>query len=553
MTGGVVWPSAEEVDGFWSFDKMHAPRPLHPLSQDCVMATLSQGFTKAQAEYDCPLVAHSRAFNHYFFSSFRPHPDPAVVADRMSRYLDTLDAKVPLVGRRWTDEWLPMIRARNEAARDIDYSTLSDAELLAAFDAMTDWMREQWYVHGHINFALVAGAKLSDFYEDVLRPSDPTEAYQILQGHHTRPADATFALWDLSRRVRASAELRDAFASVAPSALTTVLRASDDGRAFLAELDRFLYEFGWRSDAVYDLADVPWHEDPTIPLGNIARFAAMPDGDDPRHQLERAVRLREELTAKIRAAVADDPDKAATFEALYDAAMYAVPLTEDHAFYIDQMGVVVFRRMVLAAGDALVRNGVVDDRHDVFLLFRDELRDALSNGGDRRAIVEARRASVAAAAAATDVPRALGTPPPAPPPGAFVDPWFDAVVVRLGGRRPPAAVTDPDVIEGVAGSPGVYTGVARVVTSLAEASDLADGEVMVCEMTLPPWVPMFSIAGAVVADVGGVMSHCAIVAREFAIPAVVGSVDGTRRIATGTTVTVDGTSGKVYLDARRLD
>ena len=108
------------------------------------------------------------------------------------------------------------------------------------------------------------------------------------------------------------------------------------------------------------------------------------------------------------------------------------------------------------------------------------------------------------------------------------------------------------MIDGVAGSPGVYTGVARVVRSLEEAGALQDGEIMVCEMTLPPWVPMFAIAGAVVADVGGVMSHCAIVAREFAIPAVVGSVSGTSRIQTGQTVTVDGITGNVWLDGRTL-
>ncbi len=111
---------------------------------------------------------------------------------------------------------------------------------------------------------------------------------------------------------------------------------------------------------------------------------------------------------------------------------------------------------------------------------------------------------------------------------------MDSLVSRLLGIKPPAeGEVDPDVIDGVAGSPGSYTGVARVVRSLDEAGDLEDGEIMVCEMTLPPWVPMFAIAGAVVADVGGVMSHCAIVAREFDIPAVVGSVDGTTRIRTG--------------------
>ena len=130
---------------------------------------------------------------------------------------------------------------------------------------------------------------------------------------------------------------------------------------------------------------------------------------------------------------------------------------------------------------------------------------------------------------------------------------MDAIVTRLLGIKPPAeGEVDPAVIDGVAGSPGIYRGVARVVKSLDEASDLEDGEIMVCEMTLPPWVPMFSIAGAVVSDVGGVMSHCAIVAREFGIPAVVGTVDGTTRITTGQTITVDGIKGDVYLDGREL-
>jgi phosphoenolpyruvate synthase/pyruvate phosphate dikinase len=89
-----------------------------------------------------------------------------------------------------------------------------------------------------------------------------------------------------------------------------------------------------------------------------------------------------------------------------------------------------------------------------------------------------------------------------------------------------------------------------VVRSLDEATALEEGEVMVCEMTLPPWVPVFSVAGAIVADVGGVLSHTAIVAREFGVPAVVGTEVGTTTIKTGQTITVDGTKGFVYLDGR---
>ena len=416
---------------------------------------------------------------------------------------------------------------------------------------MTDWMTEMWYIHGHINFALVSGARLSDLYTEVMHPDDPTEAYQILQGYHTRPVDAAHGLWRLSRVVRNSPTLHQLFDDNHPRDLAAKLAKTDEGRAFLDQLNEYLYDFGWRSDAVYDIADVPWRENPSIPLGNIARYINMPDEDDPMIQYERAVKHREELTAKIQAKLADNPEQRAKFDELFDAARFAVPLTEDHAFYIDQMGVVLLRTFCLAVGDALARDGVIADRNDVFLLFKDEVRDALSNGGDMRATVIERKASVEAAAQASP-PGALGTPPP-PPSGDFVDPFMDAIVTRLLGIKPPAeGEVDDAVIDGVAGSPGIYRGVARVVKSLDEASDLEDGEIMVCEMTLPPWVPMFSIAGAVVSDVGGVMSHCAIVAREFNIPAVVGTVDGTTRIKTGQTITVDGIKGDVYLDGREL-
>ncbi|MDP9465549.1 MAG: hypothetical protein M3P52_13060, partial [Actinomycetota bacterium] len=352
----VRFPGPDEIEGFWAFDKMHAPRPLHPLSQDLVMSTLATGFTKAQVEYDCPVVASNQAINHYFYMAFHPHPVEAVVEDRMTRYLDTLKQKVPLVGKRWTNEWLPLIRTRNESERDADYSGMSNAELLAKFDDMTDWMTEMWYIHGHINFALLSGAALSDMYTEVMHPQDPTESYQILQGHHTRPVDAAHGLWRLSRIAKNSPALTKLFDENHPRDLAKKLGESDDGRAFLDQLNAYLYEFGWRSDAVYDIADVPWREDPAIPLGNIARYINMPDSDDPMIQFERAVKLREDLTSKIRAKLADDPERLAEFDELYDAARFAYPLTEDHAFYIDQMGVVLLRTFVLAVGDALARD-----------------------------------------------------------------------------------------------------------------------------------------------------------------------------------------------------
>jgi pyruvate,water dikinase len=125
---------------------------------------------------------------------------------------------------------------------------------------------------------------------------------------------------------------------------------------------------------------------------------------------------------------------------------------------------------------------------------------------------------------------------------------MDALTVRLLGITPPDdSPQDPDVLKGVAGSPGIVRGPARVVRSLSEASKLNDGDIMVCEMTLPPWVPLFSIVSGVVTDTGGVLSHCAIVAREFELPAVVGTQMGTAVLTDGMIVEVDGTKGTVTI------
>jgi pyruvate,water dikinase len=548
----VTFPTPEQLPGFWNLDKMHSPRPVHPLSFDLVVKTLTEGFTTAQAEYDCPVMVDYRDVNHYFYVSFHPLTDEAEIADRMSRYHDTLAKKVPGIGKRWEEEWKPALIAKNYAEKDADYSAMSDEQLSAKLHEMTDHMRHMWWIHGNINFVLLSSSAFCDLYDEVMQPDDPTEAYQALQGFHTRSVDASRGMWELRNIVKASPTLLELFRTHEPKDIASKLAESDDGRAFKTKLDEYLHEYGWRSDAVYDLADVPWREDPSIPLASVSSFIDLPDSEDPEILYQRGVKLREELLAKAREKLADDPERLERFNTLYEAAQYSFPITEDHAFYIDQLGVVLFRRFVRAVGRRLAEKGVIAEGDDVFLLHEDEVHDALTNGGDRQATVAERKASIRRASQVPP-PVMLGTPPPPPQPDDPVDPFMDAIVVRLLGVTPPDENPDPNIIRAVAGSPGVYTGTARVVKSLSEAGALEEGEVMVCEMTLPPWVPLFSIAGAIVADVGGVLSHCAIVAREFDVPAVVGSQVGTTVIQTGQTITVDGTRGVVYLDGRTVE
>jgi pyruvate,water dikinase len=110
--------------------------------------------------------------------------------------------------------------------------------------------------------------------------------------------------------------------------------------------------------------------------------------------------------------------------------------------------------------------------------------------------------------------------------------------------------SDASVINGIAASPGTVSGTAKVLKDLSESSKLQPGDIMVCEMTLPPWTPLFATAAAVVADSGGILSHCAIVAREYRIPCVVGTAVGTQVLKDGMQLTVDGSRGIVRIDSR---
>ena len=198
-TTEVVFPTSDEIEGFWNLDKMHAPRPITPLSFDLIIETLAQGFTKAQAEYDCPIMVTPKEINHYVYVSFHPVADGGVIQDRLSRYQDTLAAKVPGVGKLWDEEWKPTVIAKNEPAKTADYSGLSDAEFVKKLEEFTDHMRYQWWIHGHINFVLLSSSAFCDMYDEIMQPVESTEAYQTLQGFHTRSVDVSRDMWKLSR------------------------------------------------------------------------------------------------------------------------------------------------------------------------------------------------------------------------------------------------------------------------------------------------------------------------------------------------------------------
>jgi rifampicin phosphotransferase len=445
------------------------------------------------------------------------------------------------MGELWEQEWLPAILPGLEKGRTADYTALSHAELLHTLDEMLRDFRQRWTVHGYVNFSTIGASWFADFYNETFEPEDPTEPYLLLQGFPTRSLDTGRGLWRLGCIIANTPTLKQLFEEQEPSQLIAQLERSEVGRHFLEEFRTFLDEFGWRSDA-FELADPTWRENPLIPLNTLQGYIYLGEDADPDVRFQEAVQTRERLLAQARQRLAGDPEKLARFNELYDMGRHNLMLTDDHNFYIDQIGDSILRPPLLEIGRRLVCQGALAREDDVFLLYLEEIRAGLA-GAYQQSLAAQRQAEMDAWARILPPPT-IGDPPP-----PSDDPWEEAVLRKMLGV-PPEPSRDPDVITGTGASPGTVQGRAKVVHKLSEAGKVQSGDILVCEMTMPAWTPLFSTVSAVVSDTGGLLSHSAIVAREYRIPCVVGTIVGTSVIRDGMLLTVDGSRGIVRIDSR---
>jgi phosphohistidine swiveling domain-containing protein len=536
------FPIPPEVEGFWAWEKGHFPRPLTPLTQELLCTAISEGFSAAMDTWACPFGAQCRAINHYGFFTIKPFElGPETIQERTSRYRSILNQVLPRMGELWERTWLPAILPGLERARAMDYAAMSNADLLRMLDELRHDLLERWTIHGWINFVTISASWFADFYNETFEPEDPTEPYLLLQGFPTRSLAAGRGLWKLSRTINNNSALKGTFEAWDPSALVSQLEDFEEGRRFLAEFRSYLDEFGWRSDA-FELADPTWRENPRIPFNTLQGYIALGEEADPDRRFQEAVQTRERLLTQARQRLAGDTEKRARLNELYEMGRHNLVLTEDHNFYIDQMGDAVLRLPLLELGRRLMRQGALAEERDVFLLYLAEIGAGLS-GENHQALV-AQRKVVMDAWSRIIPPPTIGDPPP-----PSDDPWEEAILRKMLGV-PAEPSHDPDVITGTGASPGTVQGRATVVHDLSEASKVRAGDILVCEMTMPAWTPLFSTVRAVVSDTGGVLSHCAIVSREYRIPSVVGTVLGTSVLKDGMLLTVDGARGIVRIDSR---
>ncbi|WP_210493204.1 rifamycin-inactivating phosphotransferase [Patulibacter sp. SYSU D01012] len=490
---------------------LHALGASDPLMGDVLRTIVDRGFL-GPADDDAaadPPVGPARPSATTSAGDALPHvdPDPGLAAEQVARTeasLTTLERDIR--GRTGTDLIDFVLEDVAELRRRL-FDPGSTPLLLAAMDASA-WLNahlEAWL--GERNVA------------DVLTLSAP--------GNVT--SEMGLALLDVADAVRPHPHVVAFLEHAEDDELPGGLDELEGGPAARAALEAFLDRYGMRCVGEIDVTRPRWRERPStlVPL-----ILSAVDAYAPGESARRFARGRQRAEAKAREVLArlralpDGDAKAARANRAIRLLRTFIGYRE-HPKYGMVRRTFVYKQALLGEAARLVDAGVLRDVEDVFFLTLDELRDVVSTGRADDALIAERRRAFRAHEALT--------------PPRVITSEGEVVAGSYGRDDVPAGA-----LVGLAVSGGTVEGRARVVDDLADA-DLAPGDVLVTTYTDPAWSPLFVTAGALVTEVGGLMTHGAVVAREYGLPAVVGVDDATRRIRDGQRVRVHGRDGFVEL------
>ncbi|PVZ57985.1 PEP/pyruvate-binding domain-containing protein [Arthrobacter sp. H-02-3] len=432
---------------------------------------------------------------------------------------------------------------------------LSGEELLEGVQTLLDAGTVYYTaVQSIIPVAATSEISFRAYYDKLVRRNGDAPAQTFLLGYDSEPIRAEKSLYDLAAWVRGVPGLATAILNAPTPALvesqrTGVPPAAMDQALWGQWRPRFQDHLGRYGHAVYNLDFVcPVPADDPSPLLETVKFYLRGQGTDPHERQRLLAARREEETGRTAARLG--PRRRAAFLRLLRWAQNAAPIREDA---LADVGLAwpLLRRMLLELGQRLVGSTVIAEPGDVFWLRHRELRSAVEFGlaaPGAAAAVAITGADRPVRAAAIEERRMLwrGQAKASAPQLLPESRWMERA---FGSMMPAASQQQPgDVIKGTGASSGRVSAPARVLRGPEDFATMVPGDVLVARITTPAWTSLFAMASAVVTDVGGPLSHSSIVAREYGIPAVLGTGVATQRLTSGQRIRVDGDAGTVTIE-----
>ncbi|HEX5480164.1 MAG TPA: PEP-utilizing enzyme [Dehalococcoidia bacterium] len=524
--------------GPWNRDPVHFPRPVTRYFQETHPDAMRQGSSDFARFYGMLIDGLRSAYvNGFAYNQVAPAPDADVPA-RMQRAAEVFERKLWREQLRdWDEDKKPAAIAKHRELQSIDPDALSDDELVAYLKRCRDHhaaMQAQ-----HMRFTAGATLPTGDFLVHVTQwtGAPASELLGLMRGAAPVSAGGSDELVRLKAAFAADPAAREALASDGdPAQVLATLRALP-GEAGAA-VNGYLDLVGNRLLDGFDIAEPTALEMPDA-LVRAMRIALSGD-DREAHDVDAAI-------AGVRARV--PAEHHAEFDEMLGEARLTYRLRDERGIYSDIWASGIMRRAALGAGRRVAGRGRIATPEHMLDATLDEMC-ALVSGGGPGADELAQRAEYRATASSKDAPPALGDEAPPPPDLAALPPpvarVMAATLTALGHLfgSSEAEHTD-DVLYGLAASKGVYEGPARRVAGPSEFGRIVKGDVLVTEATTEAFNILLPLLGAIVTDNGGLLSHSAIVAREYGIPGVVGTREATDRIADGVRVRVDGDNGEV--------
>ena len=525
--------------GHWEQDPVHLPRPMTRYFQETHPPAFKKGTNDFARFYgmliDGLQIGYVKGFG---YNQVLPAPE-AEIPERFRRAEQVFARKLWREQLRdWDEKCKPSAISIHRQLQAIDPDALSDTELIDYLRRCRD--HHSAMIAQHMRFTAGALLPTGDFLAHVgdWTGLSPAELVGLMRGSAVVSAGGSDEMERLKKAFTADTTARKILESGGdPTEVLASLRslAGEAGAAFSGYLDLV----GNRLVDGFDIAEPSALElpDALIRAIRISVFGASEAEPDVNAHIG-------EVRAQVPATHQD------AFDDLLGEARLTYRLRDERGVYSDIWAAGLMRRAALAAGQRVANRGRLATAHQMVDASLDEMCALVAGAGGPTADELVGRAEYRASYTAKDVPPFLGTPKPPPPDLASLPPavgrLMRAIFIGLGHVFGSSqAQNEERVLYGIAASRGIYEGPARRVSGPSEFGRIVKGDVLVTESTTEAFNILLPLLGGIVTDNGGLLSHAAIVSREYGIPGVVGTREATERITNGVLVRVDGDAGEV--------
>jgi phosphohistidine swiveling domain-containing protein len=529
--------------GSWALDAVHFPRPATRYWQEMHPEPFVRGFSEFTRFYGMLLGSLDyRYVNGFVYSSMMPAPE-AEIPERFQRAEEVLEKKLWREQLHdWDTKFKPESIKIHREIQAVDPDELSDEELIAHLGRCRQHHIEMIYQHmRHTGAAILP---VGDLMAHVSQWSDIPggELLGIMRGTAPVSAGASDELEQLVAAINADPAARELLESERdPGEILDALRTfdSDAGRALQAYLDLV----GYRLLDGFDISGRYALELPDALVRSI-RAALAPREQAADESVARIASVRDQIPEEHRA----------EFDALLEEASLTYRIRDERGVFSDIWASGLMRRAVMSGGRRLAAAGRIGDPEHFVDAGFEEMCAMLAGAAEPSADELASRYVYRTSHSSKDAPAVLGDPPHPPPDPSGLPPAPRRVMMAAGTALGALFGSSEEeheetLLRGIAASGGVYEGIARRVSGPDDFDRIVEGDVLVTESTTEAFNILLPLLGAIVTDAGGLLSHSAIVAREYGIPGVVGTREATQRIEDGAIVRVDGDAGEVSLRA----